>query len=81
MPDAGAEDAINKAFRAVLGRDIQPGESVSRAAVPGWDSLKHLELVFAVEAELGLCFNEDEIATVCSVDDLRALAASHRHAA
>jgi acyl carrier protein len=43
---------------------------IVRAAVPAWDSLKHISIVFAIEDEFSVSFSEDEIAAVASTDDL-----------
>ena len=52
----------------------------SRQNTPAWDSLKHMEIIFAVEDELGIEFSEEEMATANSVTKLVELAATS-HAA
>jgi acyl carrier protein len=47
-----------------------------RADVPAWDSLKHIELVFAIEDELEVQFSEAELATLDSVAALIDMAAA-----
>ena len=51
----------------------------SRMNTPQWDSLKHIEVIFALEDELGFQFSEEELANLNSVDSIvdRALT---RHA-
>jgi acyl carrier protein len=39
----------------------------SRENTPQWDSLKHVEIIFAVEDELGIEFSEKELASLDSV--------------
>ena len=39
----------------------------SRLNTPQWDSLKNIEIIFAVEDELGLEFSEEELASLDSV--------------
>jgi acyl carrier protein len=46
-----------------------------RADVPAWDSLKHIEVVFAIEDELELQFTEDELGQLDSVAAIVELAA------
>ncbi len=43
------------------------GLDVSRKNTPQWDSLKHIEVIFAVEDELGFQFSEEELASLNSV--------------
>ena len=38
-----------------------------RAQQPAWDSLKHIEIVFALEDRFGVEFAESEIPALCSV--------------
>lgn len=42
----------------------------SRTGSPGWDSLKHIEIVFLLEDEFGVKFTEAQIASFNSVGDL-----------
>ena len=46
----------------------------SRHNTPQWDSLKHIEVIFAVEDELDLEFSEEEMASVESVARIVKLA-------
>jgi acyl carrier protein len=48
----------------ILGRTIGEQENPSRPSEPGWDSLKHIELVFLVEDHFGVRFSERELAEV-----------------
>ena len=41
--------------------------------VPGWDSLRHVELLAAIEAEYGLRFRSMEVLRLRSVGELQAL--------
>jgi acyl carrier protein len=50
---------LAEVFAVVFGRPI-PVEA-GRKDVPEWDSLKHMQLVFAVEEQFGLQFSEEEI--------------------
>jgi acyl carrier protein len=49
---------------------IRPDGEVSRAAVPEWDSLAHVEILFAVEEEFGIEFDEAVMKNLASADDL-----------
>jgi acyl carrier protein len=51
---------------------------LDRATVPEWDSLKHIELVFALEDRFGVEFSDAEIPSLASEEViLRAIAARH----
>ncbi len=42
----------------------------SRDNLYQWDSLKHIEIVFALEDEMGIRFAEEELAELDSVSDI-----------
>ncbi|MBU1432777.1 acyl carrier protein [Myxococcota bacterium] len=48
------------------------------ADIEDWDSLMHVTLILAVEAEFGLRFNSGEISALKSVGDLVALIQRHQ---
>ena len=56
----------------VLGRAVAVGEFVQRASESGWDSIKHLELIFALEDAFGIRFGADELAGLDSSDAIIA---------
>jgi acyl carrier protein len=49
----------------------QVGDEVSRASVGAWTSLRHLQLVAAVEDSFGVALTPREIRAISSVRDLR----------
>jgi acyl carrier protein len=53
---------------SVLGRTVT--RETSRANEPAWDSLKHMEIIFAVEGKWSVTFSEEEMTAVGSVADL-----------
>jgi acyl carrier protein len=59
-------DAVNQAVReiasSVLDRAVDPDEDIVRGTEPRWDSLKHIELLFAVEERFGIQFSQQELA-------------------
>lgn len=63
---------IAEILSLTLARPVAPGENLTRDDEPKWDSLKHLEIVFAVEGAYGVAFSPEEIAAVTSVADLKA---------
>ncbi|KPF85131.1 hypothetical protein IP70_13100 [alpha proteobacterium AAP38] len=64
------EDRVRRILSAVLESDYPPGTPVTREAEPKWDSLKHVEVIFAVEDEFGIQLDEDRMARIQSLDDI-----------
>lgn len=65
------EQRIRQTLSDVLGLDvgdIQP--STSRANTAAWDSLKHIEVVMALEAEFDISLSVEEIEGLNSVADI-----------
>jgi acyl carrier protein len=65
------EQRIREMLSDVLGlgvRDIHL--STSRANTAAWDSLKHIEIVMALEAEFGVSLSVEEIEAINSVNDI-----------
>jgi len=54
--------------------------SATRESLAQWDSLKHIEIVFAIEDELGIQFSEAELTELDSVASI-VDASMGRHAA
>ena len=56
------------------------GDDITRQNVEKWDSLRHIEIMFALEDELGIEFSEEELAEMDSVSKI-VDAALAKHAA
>jgi acyl carrier protein len=52
--------------------------NTARSNTPQWDSLKHIEVMFAIEDEFGVQFSEEELASLTSIS---AIAVRLTHAA
>lgn len=61
------ERVTEKIVSIVLKRPLEPNSAVSRENTAEWDSLKHLEIMFAVEDEFRMEFSEDELASADSI--------------
>jgi acyl carrier protein len=61
----------------ILRREIAEDENPSRATEAGWDSLKHIELVFLVEDHFGVRFAEQEIAELEDARGIERLVEAH----
>ena len=53
--------------------DFEMTRTTTADSVPGWDSLKHVEILAAVEQEYGVRFRAVEILRLKSIGDLQAL--------
>jgi acyl carrier protein len=63
---------VEAALQAVL--KLKPDESAHaiRAEIPTWDSLAHVEILFAIEEEIGIQYSEQIMAGLASTDQLVA---------
>jgi acyl carrier protein len=55
-------------FSQVMGKPISPG-SYDKEQLSEWDSLRHIELVFALEESFGVSVSRDRIAELYSDTD------------
>ena len=65
MKNEDVEGSVISVVAAVLRRVVQV--DTSRENNEAWDSLKHIEIVFALEDQFGVQFDEECIATLDSV--------------
>ncbi|MDR6292548.1 MULTISPECIES: SDR family NAD(P)-dependent oxidoreductase [Inquilinus] len=77
-PQPAAAAASSSAVAGIVRRTLRlpAGEDVSNAALgvtPGWDSLKHIELLLQLETGLGIRFSSGEISTVQRFGELDAI--------
>jgi acyl carrier protein len=66
------EIVVLTVIEAVLKLEVNPDSS--RRNTPQWDSLKHIEIAFAVEDELGIQFSEGDLIQITSVATIVDLA-------
>ena len=60
---------LENVFKTTLGIDAVPAE-LSQKNCEAWDSVNHLNLILALEAEFGVAFEPEEIA---AMQDLSAV--------
>ncbi|MDB4915506.1 MAG: hypothetical protein JWM95_3150 [Gemmatimonadetes bacterium] len=77
MSQGTVESGLLEVFAAVLGHPVQI--DATRAHEAGWDSLKHMLIVFAVEEKFGVQLTEEEMGSVASFADFAELL-ERRHA-
>jgi len=64
---------LHAIFEAVFGPGVSElSDQDSPATIKRWDSLNHLHLMLALEAEFGVQFDADEIANLVSVAAIRS---------
>lgn len=67
MDQNAAKQKITEVMAQILG--ITPGEinaDSSMDTIEAWDSLKHMKLVIALEQELGVEFDDEEVVELLS---------------
>ena len=62
------EIEVAKLVSEILGEPV--GLDASRLTAAGWDSLKHMEIIFAFEEAYGVRLDEAEMAALSSVKGL-----------
>ena len=68
------EDRIKNVMSAVFEIPaINVNDKSSPDTLESWDSLKHLQLILALEDEFEIIFNDDEIAAILSFDSIRSI--------
>ena len=61
------EETVLAVLATVLKHPLHTGADITRQNTPGWDSLKHIEIMFALEDELDMEFTEEELVVLDSV--------------
>jgi acyl carrier protein len=74
------EDRVRHILSLILDINIPEGHDFHRDAEPGWDSLKHVEIIFALEDEFDVQFDEDSLSTLVSLSEI-VTAIGSQHAA
>lgn len=65
--DAALLARVEKAFRRVFGPRVAFRAQLERSAEPRWTSLKHVELIIALEAEFGVRFDGADATDMVSI--------------
>ena len=75
MSPSEIESQLVEVISTVLGHPVTA--AASRATESGWDSLKHIQIVFAVEEKFNVQFQEEEIPTLDSLAKIQARLLTH----
>jgi len=70
MSPSEIESQLVELLSTVLGHPVNA--SASRTSESSWDSLKHIQIVFAVEEKFNVQFQEEEIPTLDSLAKIQA---------
>jgi acyl carrier protein len=63
---------LTEVFRTVFGDDeLEVRDDLTAEQVPDWDSLAHVNLMFAIEEEFGVHFRDHEFGQFADVGALR----------
>ncbi len=71
------DDAVRGVLATALNRPVGPGDEVKRLDEATWDSVKHIDILFMLEEELGITFDESEIPALDSVSAIVDRASAH----
>ncbi|WP_286925718.1 MULTISPECIES: acyl carrier protein [Lysinibacillus] len=64
------KETINEIIIEILELDAVNEEQMDREKNAGWDSIKHLEIIMAIEEEFDIRFTASEVTQVKNVTDL-----------
>lgn len=67
MTRSELESTVRRILETALARPIDSAEEVSQHTEDVWDSVKHIEILFMLEEELGIRFAESELAHLNSM--------------
>jgi acyl carrier protein len=71
------EARVHEVLARILKLPEPPQEPLVRAETPEWDSLSHIEIVYAVEESLGVTFTVEEIGELDGSAAIVAAAGRH----
>jgi acyl carrier protein len=71
-------ERLQEIFRTVMeDGDLILTDDLTAADVPNWDSLAQVSLMFTIESEFGLQFEDDQLASLNNVGELRRFVEQH----
>ncbi len=70
MSASDLEARVRSTLSLALGVEVPEAGPFARLAVPKWDSLKHVEVIFMLEDEFGVQFTEDEFPALKCVESI-----------
>ncbi len=70
IPERDMLSRLTSIFQDVLNPAVVVTENLDASQVPEWDSLSHISLIVAIEAEFEVEFTTDELVQMTTVGDL-----------
>lgn len=65
------KDNIKQIIAQVLNIPVNEiKDDASTQTIPHWDSLNHMNIIFAIEEQLGIAFEDDEIMNLTSLQKI-----------
>lgn len=64
------EAQVRNLMAVIFKTELSKGSDIERESTPAWDSLKNIELIFAIEDEFGVVFSEQDAANLDSLSKL-----------
>ena len=61
---------VYRVISAILKQEFSTDQKLIKDETGGWDSLKHIEIMFAIEEELDVQFSEHELAELDSAEKI-----------
>ena len=72
------DDRLTEIFRTTFADEsIELAPEMTADDIPAWDSITHIQLVFAVEEEFGITLSMKDLESLDDVGALRAAIARH----
>lgn len=73
------KEKIKEIIAGVLNLPLdQIKDSDSTQSISKWDSLNHMNIIFAIEEQLGITFDDEEIMTLNSIEKITDSASRHK---
>ena len=67
-------DRLRRVITNELGvKTLEVREGTTAHDIPGWDSLTHVRIIFAIEREFSIRFSNREITALATIRDLQQL--------
>ena len=70
---------LQAVFQEVFTDDLELRDDLTADNVEGWDSLRHITLIYAIEDEFGIEFAQEEMVDMANVGELKRRIAAKLH--